>query len=1689
MTRLVDLFAASVARHAQLPAVDVPPGVGRPERAVVSYGELAGMAGGVAAALAPHVRGEAFVVIVMGRTTPWLYAAQIGAMQAGAAYVCVDPTFPDAHLAHVAADAKAVAVLADGPNVARLAALGLSVVALPLASAAPTPPVSPSAAPAAGERSLAYAIYTSGTTGKPKGVLIEHRGAVNLITQGVPRFGIRPGDRCAQGSSPAYDSSVEETWLALAAGATVVPLDDETVRLGPDLVAWLRRERITVFCPPPTLLRALDVRSPRAELPDLRLCYVGGEALPQDLADLWGAELWLENGYGPTECTVTVTRGRVHPGRPVTIGQPVPPHVAWILGEDGLPVRDGEAGELCIAGPGLARGYLGLPELTAQRFPTLPAIGRVYRTGDLVTRGPDGDLSYHGRIDAQVKVRGYRIELEAIEAVLAGCDGVREVACTAQEEGGEKVLAAHVVAADPARSPDFDLLAAAVRAALPDYMTPRRFAVAAALPRTLGGKIDRKMLPYVDPPTERADVGGPAWQPATAAERLLRDEFAAVLRMAPAVIAADADFFDLGGDSLRAALLVSRLRRSPGGEATAVRDVYMFRTPAALARRLQAEASVADAGDGPPSPPPPPLSPTPWLATAVQTAFVGMVVAGAAGLAWLGGFVVLPWMAAEFSLLQLLFVAPWLGALAYAAYAVVAVALAIGAKELLIGRYRPQRVRAWSSFHVRHWIVVRLVRLVPWALLEDTEAKVAALRALGARIGRRVHLHRGVDVLSGGWDLIEIGDDATLQREAELGACQLDDGQLVVGAVRIGRGATLATRAGLGPDASVGDGAFVGPLSFVPSGAHVPAGESWQGVPARRVGTAPAPAVIDVPSAPLPPWPYAVLRVCGRLFWAPLVALPFTGLVYAAALALGIDAATLAEWLCGDGPSSQPAWVALTIGLALLGAPVGLVSQALVLRFSPPIPVGTHGRWTWLHLQAQVRMDAVESAGQWLAGALFWPMWLRLAGMRIGRDTEISTIVDVLPEHVALGGGSFLADGIYLGVPRIHGGAVTVAETALGARTFVGNHVVVAAGQKLPDDVVMGVCTVADDRRMAAGTGWFGQPPFALPKREIATADWRMTHRPDLLRVVNRLFWECARFVLPALPVWLGLVWFDAVAAAGDEAHVQFGAACAATLAYALLLTAVVIAAKWLLLGKVKPSQHALWSCWANRWDFHYVVWERYGRGFLQLLEGTLLLPWFLRALGMKVGRRVVLGEGFAQVVDPDMLRIDDGATVHAMFQAHSFEDRVLKTDRVHVRAHATVGRGAVVLYGADIGDGAHVLPHSVVMKQETLLPRRGYAGAPTVEVARRHEPLRTAPAAAPMPDVRVDAFDAARGLAVLAMVWLHFVPEADEDAGVLARCLGWTTDVGAGVPSTLFFLLAGVAWACSARRVGAEALALRPAWVARRALALAAVGVPFWVWAWPNDVLTAFALALPCVALLQRWGRTALASALVLLVLAIPCAARAFGGYVAGDLLADSTHLANHGFGWETLRWFLYDGSYPLLPWLCPPLLGALLALNGRTDAARWKRWIALGAVMVALGLAADVLAARAGDLLGDVAGDFAVTWQPTSIPFLLRNGGVAVLLVGAVAWRGMTRGLPGWLRPVAAVGRMSLSHYLGHVLLVFAPLRHWWPDEDWGMAVGVAAALGYALFALASSVWWFRARTRGPLEAWLGRTSGPSR
>ncbi len=332
-------------------------------------------------------------------------------------------------------------------------------------------------------KSLAYVIYTSGSTGTPKGVLIEHAGIANLVASDVARFGLGPGDRAAELSSAAYDSSLEETWLAFAVGATLVVLDDDTARLGPDLVTFLRDERITVFCPPPTLLRTLGLDDPRAALPDLRLLYVGGEALERDVADRWAPGRRLENGYGPTECTVTVMRTRVEAGEPVSIGFPVDGHRAWVLNDRLEEVAPGEPGELCIGGVGLARGYLARPELTAERFPTHPTLGRIYRTGDLVRFDAASGHHYLGRIDQQVKVRGHRIELGAVESALASLPGVREAVCRLQAAPTGPVLAAYVTAVDPARPPRWDDLAPRLRALVAEPMVPGRFAVLDALPK------------------------------------------------------------------------------------------------------------------------------------------------------------------------------------------------------------------------------------------------------------------------------------------------------------------------------------------------------------------------------------------------------------------------------------------------------------------------------------------------------------------------------------------------------------------------------------------------------------------------------------------------------------------------------------------------------------------------------------------------------------------------------------------------------------------------------------------------------------------------------------------------------------------------------------------------------------------------------------------------------------------------------------------------------------------------------------------------------------------------------------------------------------------------------------------------------------------------------------------------------
>ena len=1296
---LHDVFRRAALRHASGIAVDVAPGIGRTLRQTRTYAELQRDADAVSLALCPD-RGERTVAILLARDTPWLYAAQIGALQSGCAYVGLESRFPDEHLRFVLEDARATFVVTDAQGAQRLQPLlGESVRIVDVATLQSARDGAFVCAPFAEDR-LAYLIYTSGTTGRPKGVMIEHRSVVNLVLGDVGEFGLVPGDRIAQGSSPAYDSSVEETWLALAVGATVVPMDDEVVRRGPDLLPWLQSERITVLCPPPTLLRATGCKDPLAALPQLKLLYVGGEALPQELADRWARGRRMVNGYGPTECTVTVTRAEVVPGKPVTIGDAVPGNRALVLGEDLEEVAHGEWGELCIAGVGVARGYLGREDLTREKFVQHPAHGRMYRTGDRVRRGADGALVYDGRLDAQVKLRGHRVELGEIESRIAAMPFVRAAACAVQE--GE-TLVAFVVAEAGAKSPDFDRIRAQLRHDVPSHMVPAFFAALPQLPTSVGGKLDRRSLPVLDV-SKDAPLHGR--EPEGELELVVAAAWCAALSRPR--VPADADFFEIGGNSLRAAVVISRLRDDVRTSGLAVRDVYEARTVAELAAR----ATAASAGLPPERELKDVVGQRPLLVTALQTAWLLLESVGAGALAYAGVFVVVPWLVEALGPWGFALLAVPMLVVARLLWLVPSVVFAVACKRLLIGRYTEGRHPVYGMWYLRHWILQHCARHIPWHAIQGTELQNWALRRLGARIGERVHLHKGVDFTMGGWDLIDIGDDASLGQDSSLGMCEFDDGHVVLAPVRMGKGSVLEVRASLDGGASLGEDACVTALSIVTMGHHVPRGERWDGIPAKRTGVVGPRPAIDCGGDALSPFAHAVMLIGLRTLGAWAGFLP-AFLVTAALLHAAGDAEGLRAWLADPSVGADSVWM---VGLSLALAVVALlVMQGLSMRFGPRAPAGVHRTRSAMHVITTLRTNSVDLAGFWLAGTLFWPWWLRLAGARIGPKSEISTIIDVLPEQVTIGGPCFLADGIYLGGPRIDRGTVEVRPIHLGVGTFVGNHAVIPAGVHMPDSVLMGVSTVADDKRMAKGTSWFGHPQFELPRREVIAMDASLTYKPNALRWTNRLFWEVLRFSVPVVPA-VGFAWWAEALAPFEttDPAVWLWHAPLASLAFAWGLAGLVLALKWLLLGRVKPGQHAMWSCWVGRWDFHYVAWEMLSRHALMRLSGTLLLAWYLRAIGVKVGKRVVLGNGFAQVVDPDMITIGDGATVDTMFQAHSFEDRVLKMDLVNIGARATLRRGSVVLYGTTFGEGCVVEGHSVVMKNERLLPRREYAGAPT---------------------------------------------------------------------------------------------------------------------------------------------------------------------------------------------------------------------------------------------------------------------------------------------------------------------------------------------------------------------------------------
>ncbi|WIN00806.1 AMP-binding protein [Actinoplanes oblitus] len=1218
----------------------------------LTYRELAAEVDALRTTLHEHGIGAGDRVGVrVSSGTAELYLAILGVLAAGAAYVPVDADDPEERAELVFGEAAVCAVIGDGLSV--------------------TPRGTPGGRPGRpGPADDAWIIFTSGSTGTPKGVAVSHGSAAafvdaeaQLFLVGEDTAGLGPGDRVLAGLSVAFDASCEEMWLAWRYGACLVPAARSLVRSGVDLGPWLTEQRITVVSTVPTLAALWPVEA----LDEVRLLIFGGEACPPELAErlaVEGREVW--NTYGPTEATVVACGARMTGEGPVRIGLPLAGWELAVIDAAGDPVAMGESGELVIGGVGLAR-YLDAAK-DAEKFAPLPSMGwqRAYRSGDIVRAEPAG-LLFLGRGDEQVKLGGRRIELGEVDAALQALPGVAGAAAAVKRTAaGTQLLVGYVVPRE-----GFDAAAAAlrIREQLPAALVPL-LAEVASLPTRTSGKVDRAALPWP------LATGG-SDDELTATQQWLAGGWEQVLGIRPS--APDADFFSSGGSSLGAAQLVAWIRAKH--PRVSVADVYQHPVLSDMAAVIDAlDTSTAVRRE---------VRPTPRR-TGLFQALLMLPMLALVGLRWITvlaalGNLLVPW-------------APrvswwWIaagGVLLFSPPGRIAVAAA-GARLLLRG-VGPGDYPRGGGVHLRLWAAERLAELTGATGVAGAGWMITYAKALGAQIGKDVDLHSAPPVTG----LLKLGRGAAVEPEVDLSGHWVDGDVVRVGKLRVGAGSRIGSRSTLMPGARVGKGADIAAGSTV-TGA-VPAGQRWAGSPAAPAakGTAGWPAQR--------PEHRAKIWVAGYSLTAQLLGvIPVVAVLPAVALLARQSTPGAALLLV---PAAAVAYF-LTYALLIL-ASVRLLGLGVRAGFHPVRSRVAWQVWTTERLMGMARFALFP-----LYASLFTPVWLRLLGAKVGRNVEASTVL-ALPVMTTVDDGAFLADDTMVASYELRHGWLRVAPARIGKQAFLGNSGMAAPGRSVPKRGLVGVLSSAP-RKAKKGTSWLGAPPMPL-RRTVEAADASRTYQPPLRLKLARAAIELCRIVPVMLAGGLAVLVLAALARIWAAA----GAVAAALAAGPVLLAAaisgalVATAAKWLLVGRFRVTERALWTSFVWRNELADTFVEVLAAPWLfRFATGTPLLNLWLRTLGARIGRGAWL-ETF-WLPEYDLVRLGPGATVNrgCVVQTHLFHDRIMSMDEVTLGAGATLGPHGIVLPGASIGARTTVGPGSLVTRGDAVPADSRWLGNP----------------------------------------------------------------------------------------------------------------------------------------------------------------------------------------------------------------------------------------------------------------------------------------------------------------------------------------------------------------------------------------
>jgi non-ribosomal peptide synthetase-like protein len=1232
------------------------------------------------------------------------YIAMFAVMKVNAAYVPLDAAFPLERLRFILADAEITAIVSMSGFAERLAPLDAHKVFLDSAKRAiDKKDASRLAGVPRTHDPISYIIYTSGTTGNPKGVAIAQASICNFVRVAAELYGYQPGDRIYQGMTIAFDFSIEEIWVPLVAGATLVPARPGLALIGDELADFLRARAITVMACCPTLLATIE-----QDLPKLRLLLVGGEACPQNLVARWyrpGRRIL--NSYGPTEATVTATLTELKPDKPVTIGVPLSTYTIVILDpNEDKTVENGELGEIGIAGVGLALGYMNRDELTMKKFirdflniQNNPS-GRIYRTGDLGRINEHGEIEYRGRIDTQVKIRGYRIELNEIEAVLLDLPQIAQAAVTTFEpEPDVTELVAYYAFKQGADLPR-DEISQALRAKLPPYMVPAFLEELPSIPMTLSNKADHKRLPK--PQLARFSSANTGYvAPKTENERILHAALGEVLRVDR--VSTEHHFFDeLGANSLLMARVCATIRKNPRMANVSMRDIYMNPTIARLADHLDKVIDGFVAVK--PEPFHVPSNLAYWTCGALQAAFYAAYALFGLWILDVG----YEWTVAASGALAL-----YGRAVLFAAASFVALTgISIVAKWLLIGAFEQGAIPIWSFAYFRFWVVKTMMRTSPVTAFTGTPLYNAYLRLMGAKIGKGAVLSCRFGPVCA--DMISIGDNTILRKDTIVLGYRAQSNFIHIGPVEIGADAFVGEASVIDIGTRMGDDTQLGHASSLQSGQHVPAGKHYHGSPAVETTSDYCP-IEGRKISTLRSALYTALELGALL----LVAVPLPVLAYhywdQYAAGAGIGAGVSALSLLGIS-------AALFFGSIVLGlAAVYAIPRFCMLFLKPGV---TYPAFGFHHLMQSIilRVSNSEFFCVLFGDSAFITTWMSKVGWNLNTVVQTGSNMGTNQRHdnpflCNIGSGTMVSDGLSMINAHVSATSFELAEAKIGENNYLGNDIFYPPNGRTGANVLLGTKTMIPiDGDVRENTGLLGSPAFEIPRMVDRDRDMNASIDEETRRA--RLSQKNRYNFVTAL-IFLGSRWMSLFAAlvlwaAALEHYDRFGVfvlfAATVTITGGSIMMFVLLERASLAFKRLEPKIASIYDPYF--W-FHERHWKLSESPITRLFSGTPFRTMMFRAMGMKIGAKVF--DCSRSITERTLTQVGDYANLNegAVLQAHSLEEGVFKSDYIRLGNACSIGPGAFVHYGVTMGDHVVLDADSFLMKGEVLDPHTGWRGNP----------------------------------------------------------------------------------------------------------------------------------------------------------------------------------------------------------------------------------------------------------------------------------------------------------------------------------------------------------------------------------------